>query len=125
MGETPIARAFGQHLKMLRESKALTLLQLGKRAGLNSKFIALIEQGKKNVTLVTLDGLRKGLGIPLPQLLTFRAAGPRSQTAVNGDLVNRLLASLDLKTRNDVVRLLQDVLRLTAPRSGQSTFKRS
>lgn len=66
-----LKKAFGSHLKKLREQKGYSLLDLDYRCDLNESNISKIENGKVDIRLSTIIELAKGLGIKPEELLMF------------------------------------------------------
>ena len=63
-------RKLGQVVKMLRETKSLTQIELAKRANVSQGYLAAIERGlKRNPSLEVLRRLAKALGVPVTELL--------------------------------------------------------
>lgn len=64
-------RKIGVTLKRLREGRALSQLQLAKRAKVAQAYISEMEAGekKKNPGIETLRKLAKALGVPVTDLL--------------------------------------------------------
>lgn len=54
----------GKHIKEIREKKKLTQLELSRKTGLNRTFIIHTEKGRRNVSIVTLEKILKGLDTP-------------------------------------------------------------
>lgn len=61
---------FGVRLRQLRMRKGLTQVQLAERLGLDRSYLADIERGKRNVSIVNLEIIAKGLGLTLSRLLS-------------------------------------------------------
>lgn len=66
-----ILKEFGTHLKRLRESKGLTLVDLEVKSGINNGDISKIEGGKINLAFTTLAKLAAGLNLPMSDLVKF------------------------------------------------------
>ncbi|WP_183573867.1 helix-turn-helix domain-containing protein [Mucilaginibacter sp. X5P1] len=66
-----LKKAFGTHLKKLREKKGYSLLELDYRCELNESNISKIENGKFDIRLSTIIELSKGLEIKAKELLDF------------------------------------------------------
>jgi transcriptional regulator with XRE-family HTH domain len=66
-----ILKDFGAHLKRLRESKGLTLVDLEVKSGVNNGDISKIEGGKINLAFTTLAKLATGLNLPMSDLVKF------------------------------------------------------
>ncbi len=54
----------GSAIRALRSDRGMSQTELAKKAGLTQPAVALIEQGKRAVTLETLDSLGIGLNVP-------------------------------------------------------------
>ena len=65
-------KAFGKHLKKLRESKDLTQEELCYRSGLQLSHLGRIERGERTLTLPTLYFLAAALGEEPKKLLDFK-----------------------------------------------------
>lgn len=63
---------FGEHLRMLRISKDLSIEELANEADMEISQIYRIEKGKINTTLSTLNSISKALEIELSKLLEFK-----------------------------------------------------
>jgi transcriptional regulator with XRE-family HTH domain len=57
------------NLKALRKAQGLSQEELADRAGMDRTYVSQIERAVKNVTMVKLDQLAKGLGVPLAELV--------------------------------------------------------
>ncbi|MFA5842821.1 MAG: helix-turn-helix transcriptional regulator [Candidatus Gracilibacteria bacterium] len=71
--EKDIAHQFGEYMRNLRINRNLTQEELAGRSEISLKYIQRIE-GKKppNLSLGKLQGLAKGFGVPLWELLKFK-----------------------------------------------------
>ena len=65
-----IQAQFGQRLRQLRTQRRLTQVQLAERLGLDRSYLADVERGKRNVSLVNLRVIASGFGLSLSKLLT-------------------------------------------------------
>ena len=59
----------GIKIQSIREKKGITQDQLGEKIGINAKYVSAIERGKKNLTILTLEKIAKGLDVELYELL--------------------------------------------------------
>lgn len=68
-----IRRRFARQLYRLRQHYNLTQEQLAERAGISTKYLQNLESKEpKKATIVTVEKLAKGLGIPVWKLLPFK-----------------------------------------------------
>lgn len=68
---TRYVKAFGKHLKKLRESKNLPQEVLAFKAEIARSQIIRFEKGERSPTLSTILALSKGLGVEPKKLLDF------------------------------------------------------
>ena len=64
-------KAFGAHLRKMRQDRGLTLEQLEEKTGIDSKQISRLERGERSPTLTTIFYIAKGLGVKPKELLAF------------------------------------------------------
>jgi len=62
---------FGLHIKTLREKKGLSLRDLSYACNIDNSKISKIEQGKINITVLTLLELASGLELSVTELMDF------------------------------------------------------
>ncbi len=60
---------FGRTLRKLRNRRGLTQVQLAERLGLDRSYLADIERGKRNVSIVNLEIIARGFGLSVSRLL--------------------------------------------------------
>ena len=70
MPSATITRSFGASVKKLRSGLGISQEKLAERAELHRTYIADIERGARNPTLLTIKKLAKGLGISAADLLS-------------------------------------------------------
>ena len=61
---------FGRRLGKLRLKQGWTQVQLAKRLRLDRSYLADVERGKRNISIVNLEVIARGLGGSLSKLLT-------------------------------------------------------
>jgi transcriptional regulator with XRE-family HTH domain len=61
---------FGRRLRKLRKQRGWTQVQLSKRLGLDRSYLADVERGKRNVSLVNLEVIATGFGRTVSQLFS-------------------------------------------------------
>lgn len=62
---------FGNHVRSIRVSKKLTYRKLATQCNIDFSNLRRIEQGKLNVTLITILELAKGLDVTASELLNY------------------------------------------------------
>ena len=67
----------GKTIREIRKAQGLTQEQLGERAGLNYKYIGLVERGERNPSAESLEKLAKGLHVSVGDF--FPESRSRSQ----------------------------------------------
>ena len=61
---------FGRRLRKLRTQRRWTQVQMAEKLGLDRSYVADVERGKRNISLVTLEIIARGFGLSLSRLLT-------------------------------------------------------
>jgi transcriptional regulator with XRE-family HTH domain len=67
--EQHFLQALGVRIRQRREALTLTQAQLGQRCGLHRTFIGSIERGERNIALLNLRSVARGLRVSLSELL--------------------------------------------------------
>jgi len=62
---------FGTHIRSIRVSKKLTYRKMATQCNIDFSNLRKIEQGKLNVTLITILELAKGLDVPASEVLNY------------------------------------------------------
>lgn len=65
-----VGRRIGAKVRHLREAQGLSQEELAHRAGVHRTYVSQVERAVKNVTLVALEKIAKGLGVTLPDLVS-------------------------------------------------------
>jgi transcriptional regulator with XRE-family HTH domain len=60
---------FGRRLRKLRHRRGWTQVQLAEKLGLDRSYLADVERGKRNISIVNLEIIASGFGRSLSQLL--------------------------------------------------------
>jgi XRE family transcriptional regulator, regulator of sulfur utilization len=66
--QTPQA-IVGANVKRIRKDKAITQEELAEAADMLPSYLSAVENGMKNVTVVTIDRLARALDVPMAELL--------------------------------------------------------
>lgn len=61
---------FGRAIRRVREEQRINQEEAAERCGLHRTYYSGIERGIRNVSLVNIERISKGLRISLPQLFT-------------------------------------------------------
>lgn len=61
---------FGKRVRQLREKGGWTQVELAERFGLDRSYLADIERGNRNVSLVNIELIATGFGLSLVQLFS-------------------------------------------------------
>lgn len=67
-----VMKAFGRHLKQIREEKGISLRILEQLSDVDHSQIHRIEKGTSAPSIVTLAALAEALEISLPELVDFK-----------------------------------------------------
>jgi len=60
----------GDRIRKLRRRRGWTQVVLAEKVGLDRSFIADVERGKRNISILNLDLIAKGLKLSLSRLLS-------------------------------------------------------
>jgi len=61
---------FGLRLRQLRVRNGWTQVQLAEKLGLDRSYLADVERGKRNISIVNLEVIANGFGLSLSRLLS-------------------------------------------------------
>ncbi len=98
MNSLNILSSVGAKIQNIREKKGITQDQLGERTGMSPKYISAIERGKKNLTVLTLEKVAKGLDVEPFELLVL-PTGLDAEARVK-KAIESLIDHADTKTLN-------------------------
>jgi transcriptional regulator with XRE-family HTH domain len=60
----------GRRIQKLRKMRGWTQVELSERVGIDRSFLADVERGKRNVSILSLELIAKGLNVTLSQLFS-------------------------------------------------------
>ena len=60
----------GGHIRKLRKKRGWTQVEMAERVGIDRSFLADVERGKRNISILNLELIAKGLRVSLAQLLS-------------------------------------------------------
>ncbi len=69
MGED-IRTRFGRKVRKLRVQRGWTQVDMAEKLGLDRSYLADVERGKRNISLLNLDVIAKGFGLSLSRLFS-------------------------------------------------------
>lgn len=101
----------GKSLQHFREAAKLTQERLAKKAGIEYKYLADLEHGRKSVSLEVLERLMEALDVEPFEMFSFSLRGGRTQSGGEEKLVGDLLRLAHPMDRRLVITLLKGVLR--------------
>jgi len=79
----------GKSIKLSRTNRGLSQDELAKKIGKSVSYISLIEQGKRDPAISTVEEIARALGVPV-SLLMFLAAEPGELKGVPNDIRDKL-----------------------------------
>ncbi|MEX8510378.1 MAG: helix-turn-helix domain-containing protein [Leptothrix ochracea] len=83
----------GHALKLTRSAKGLSLETLAERAELSQSYLSMIESGKREPTLSSIQKIATALGVPTP-ILIFLAADKGELEGIDPETFQRLAAAV-------------------------------
>jgi transcriptional regulator with XRE-family HTH domain len=60
----------GDRIRKLRKARGWTQAEMAERVGIDRSFLADVERGKRNVSVLNLELIAKGFGLSLAQLFS-------------------------------------------------------
>ena len=79
----------GKAITLCRTQKGITKTQLANDANISISYLTLLEQGKREPNLATINNICKALQIP-PSILIFLASDSNEQDGLSLELVEKL-----------------------------------
>ena len=62
---------FGKNISKLRKSQNLSQENLAEKTNLHRTYIGMIERAERNISLLNINKLANGLGVPINELFRF------------------------------------------------------
>ena len=106
----------GANIRVARKGQNLTLESLSEQVGISTSFLGLIERGESSLSIETLIGLCKALGVSADSILFNQSASPVSSIIEKKDTVMALLSSAtneELSFMIDFIRFYRRRLKVT------------
>ena len=110
----------GQAVRQIRELRGYSQAELGRKSGLQSNTIALIERGERGVSLDAVNKLASALAVPagcLTMLGTSRIRGDSESAAMVKSMQELILATLfaqsELEAKEKAAKLTQAKVKAT------------
>jgi transcriptional regulator with XRE-family HTH domain len=66
----PLLKVLGKRIATLRKRRGWTQIEMAERVGIDRSFIAEVETGKRNITILNLATIADGFGLSLSRLLS-------------------------------------------------------
>jgi transcriptional regulator with XRE-family HTH domain len=67
---TPLLVKIGERVRHLRKRHGWTQVEMAEKIGLDRSFLADVERGKRNISILNLEIIASGLGVSLSRLLS-------------------------------------------------------
>lgn len=96
----PLLVRLAERVRRLRRERGLTARALAERSGLSLRFVAQLEAGQANVSVLRLAALARALGVSAAALIADDAEGPASGARA------RLLGLLEGRSEGELERCL-------------------
>jgi transcriptional regulator with XRE-family HTH domain len=61
---------FGDRIRKLRKKRGWTQVEMAERVGIDRSFLADVERGKRNISILNLDLISKGFKVSLSRMLS-------------------------------------------------------
>lgn len=106
----------GQRVKSYRKQLGLTMEEMAYRCGLHASYIALLEGGRRNPSLDTLEKVALGLDVQLCDLLDF---GAEPDITIYDTTTNKIVSTvsrLSEKDREQALIVLNAIARIAEDR---------
>lgn len=107
-----LRKQLGMRIKQLRKIKGWTQEVLAEKGDLDYKYLGAIERGEKNLTLVNIEKIAKGLGVEIFQLFLFSLKGIQTEEKLKEIKIKDLLNMCNDKEKRFVLRVIQGFLEL-------------
>lgn len=79
----------GKAIKLCRNQRGLTKVKLAEKSGLSASYLTLLEQGKRDPNLSTLEQICRALQIP-STVLMFLASDAEERAGISSELAEKL-----------------------------------
>lgn len=79
----------GRALSLCRTQKGMTKTQLSKAAGVSISYLTLLEQGKRDPNLSTINQICKALNVPM-SIFMFLASDSEDKGGISNELSEKL-----------------------------------
>lgn len=106
-----LLKQIGGKIREVRIKKGLTQEDLADKSGLHSTYIGGVERGERNLTVLSLEKIAKGLDLDIRDFLERRKEKryPTAQERVSGEIM-QMLRRKDEKTLQLATRVVRDVI---------------
>lgn len=100
----------GERIKELRKANSLSQERLALNAGIATAYLGLIERGKRNPTVVTIENICDALGISLAEFFS-----PTESIVKNDDFAEQIrcqLSGLSSEEQSAILQLVKQAVRI-------------
>lgn len=92
----------GGRVRFHRTESSMSRRVLAEQTDISERYLAQLEAGKANISILLIERIAKALGVSLTELLKARG------TPVISNALSRYLATLDSESQKTALTLLQD-----------------
>ena len=107
-----LKKELGLRIRQLRKIKGWTQEILAEKGEIDYKYLGAIERGEKNVTLVNIEKIAKGLGIEIYQLFLFSLKGVQTEEKNTEIKIKDLLNMCSDKEKRFLFQIAQGFIEL-------------
>lgn len=84
-----ITNRLGRAIKLCRTQRGLNQTELAQAAGISFSYLSLLERGKRDPTMSTIENLANALAVPVIMLI-FLAEDDAGKAALSAELLEKL-----------------------------------
>ena len=109
---TNLRKNLGARIKQLRKIKGWTQEAVAEKADMDYKYLGAIERGEKNLTLINIEKIAKGLNVNAYQLFLFSLKGIQPEKKTTEIKIKDLFNMCTDKEKGFLLRIMQGFVEL-------------
>ena len=106
-----LEKNLGKRIQQLRKNADLTQEEVARKAGLDWKYLAAIENGRKSPSLAVIVRLMHALDVDPPDVFNFKLKGRRDRGDRSEEAIHALVRRMDAAEKRLVLNLIRGVIR--------------